>query len=90
MLVNLEKIINIEDKLEKRVRALEDKLESVEETFDQTLARIGLMRNNGNLTEDDLYEAIKALSAHHMGEESITEELIKLDKQLERYKEKGE
>lgn len=48
------------------------------------------MRNNGNLTEDDLYEAIKALSAHHMGEESITEELIKLDKQLERYKEKGE
>lgn len=38
------------------------------------------------MTEDDLYEALEALRDHHEGEEAITEELIRTEKQLNRYK----
>lgn len=37
----MKKIISIEDELEEKVFNLENKLESVEDNFDQTIARIG-------------------------------------------------
>lgn len=86
----MENILNIEDKLKVKVSNLENKLESVEESFDQKIARIGLKRQNGKITEDDLYEALEALRDHHEGEEAITEELIRTEKQLNRFKEKSE
>lgn len=40
--------------------------------------------------EADLYEALEALRDHYEGEEAITEEIIKNEKRLNRYKEKSE
>lgn len=84
------KIINIRDNLEKKVSTLENELQSVEENFDQTMASIELKRNNGKLTDSDIYKALEALKAHHIGEETITEEIIKTERNLGKYKEKSE
>lgn len=86
----MNKLIKIEDKLEEKVTNLEDKLKKVEDDFDQTMSRLDMKQNNGKLTESDLYKAIEALRKHHEGEDTITDEIIKVERKLGKYKEKSE